>query len=146
MNKLQSDLRSLLKNIANQAGSNFSGVGLIIYDSIESIPIVSLRESSPKSSGNLTDMLARISSDDSDYHDGFHLINKNWELTHVSQYFSPPILRGVSINRSRNIGGRYVAAQYGSGVGGVILSGIASNGFGMAIFKDCEEILFEGPA
>lgn len=49
---------------------------------------------------------------------------------------------GVNINRKRKAGGRYVAAQYGSIVNGVLFTGIASNEFGIAIFQNGKEVCF----
>jgi hypothetical protein len=59
----------------------------------------------------------------------------------VSQYFSPPIVANT-LDRTKLFGGRYVAALFGSAIQGVELTGIASRGFGIAVFKDGSERLF----
>jgi len=87
--------------------------------------------------------LAAISVHDCEYHDGFHIVSSDWRLIRVSQYFSPPIVANPTIDRTKLFGGRYVAALFGSAIPGVQLTGIASRGFGIAVFKDGTERLFE---
>lgn len=92
---------------------------------------------------DLITSLAAISVPDSEYHDGFHVVSSGWRLIRVSQYFSPPIVANATIDRTKLFGGRYIAALFGSAIHGVQLAGIASRGFGIAVFKDGSERLFE---
>ncbi len=92
---------------------------------------------------DIISMLVNISSLESEFHDGFHLLSIDWKLTHVSQYFSPKIINNIKIDRSKRIGGRYMAALFGSKIQGIMLCGIISKGFGLAIFRNGKEVLFE---
>lgn len=138
------ELRNLLWQVQAAAGADFSGLGLLVCDTPEQLPIMPLR---PKSNlphqRNLIDSLVAISSPSSEYHDGFHIVSTAWRLTLVSQYFSPPIVEGAVIDRSRVFGGRYLAALFGSAIPRVALSGIASKEFGIAIFENGFERHFE---
>lgn len=89
-------------------------------------------------------MLTSLSNDRRKYHDGFHILNKKRELTHVAQYFSPPIVKETSFDRSRLVGGRFVAALFGSSISGVDMTGIVSDGHGLSIFKGGKEVYFGG--
>jgi hypothetical protein len=137
-------LRRILWHVQNTAGDRFSGVGVLICDAPDTLPILPLRPVSTLSSGaDLIASLAAISVPESEYHDGFHVVSSGWKLTRVSQYFSPPIMPNVQIDRTKLFGGRYIAALYGSAIRGVKVAGIASRGFGIAVFKDGSERLFE---
>lgn len=137
-------LAELLYNIQCRGASGFSGIGLIVSDTPELLPIVSLR---PRSVGNFgrsaIDDLVDISSAESEFHDGFHVISSNFEILLVAQYFSPPILPQLPIDRRKRFGGRYLAAMFGSGIRGVSATGVASNGFGLAVFQRGAEVFFK---
>jgi len=136
-------LKDILLNVKYGAKKDFSGLGVIIYSDVASLPIFPLRDTKPTiSSDNIVNSLIELSSLTSEYHDGFHLLSENLELTHVSQYFSPPIISNVEVNRNKLFGGRYLAALFGSCLSGVIYTGITSNGFGTAIFQGGKEIIF----
>lgn len=138
------DLRNLLWRVQAAAGTEFSGLGLLICDTPERLPIVPLRpKSNPPHGQNLIDSLVAISCPSSEYHDGFHIATTDWRLTLVSQYFSPPIVADAVIDRSKVFGGRYLAALFGSAILGVALSGISSREFGIAIFENGTERHFE---
>src|SRR5205823_12332189 len=85
----------------------------------------------------------QVAARNSEHHDGFHVISSTWRLTRVAQYFSPPIIPDAQIDRSKRFGGRYLAALFGSGIPGVLASGIASEGFGIAVFRGGKETFFE---
>lgn len=137
-------LRNLLTSVKQIAGSDFSGIGLLICDRPEDLPIVALRDRSlPRSTDDLIAILAGISSMRSEFHDGFHILSTDFMLLEVAQYFSPPAQEGLIIDRSKPIGGRYLAAQFGSAIPGVYMSGIASDTLGVAVFQDGAEVLFE---
>ena len=138
------ELRDLLWQVQAEAEANFAGLGLLVCDTPELLPIVPLRpKSNPPPGPQLVDSLVAISSPDSEYHDGFHIVSTGWKLILISQYFSPPIVEDAVIDRRREFGGRYMAALFGSAIPGVELSGIASGRFGVAIFKDGAERHFE---
>jgi hypothetical protein len=135
----------LLAEVASRAGGEFSGIGLIICDSPEHLPILPLRDSAPPlaTSNELGVFLAAISQQASPYHDGFHVLSSALNPLAIAQYFSPPIVPGIALNRSRRFGGRYVAALFGSVLPSVRATGISSRDFGIAIFEQGHEIWFE---
>jgi hypothetical protein len=137
------DFRNLLHEIWLKSDTDFSGVGIIVCDTPICLPIINLREDFPTISGTTAEVLSHLSSTKSKYHDGFHIINQAGLITNIAQYFSPPIVLNVNIDRSRPIGGRFVAAIFGSAIPGVLMSGIVSEGHGLSIFENGHETLFE---
>jgi hypothetical protein len=139
----QDDFRNLLYEVGVKAGADFSGIGIVVCNSIFDLPIVDLRDTTPNITGAVAQVLSELSSYKSEYHDGFHILNENGGLTHVAQYFSPPILKDAYFDRSRLVGGRFVAALFGSAITGVEMTGIVSDGHGLSIFKNGREVHFE---
>lgn len=95
--KLPNDLIILLKEIESKTSKNFSGLGLVIYKKMNNLPIASLKSIDSDihlpiiSRSEIITFLSNTSTNNNKYHDGFHLLNENLELTHISQYISPPI-------------------------------------------------------
>ncbi|RUL65802.1 hypothetical protein EKH79_03565 [Dyella dinghuensis] len=140
-------LRELLYSVQSKAGPDFSGVGVLVCDEPENIPIYPLRPLSvPRAHTALDDYLAEISTLSSEFHDGFHVISTQGQLLKVAQYFSPPIVSSATIDYRRRFGGRYLAALFGSALSPVSMAGIASHGFGIALFRDGIEVHFEDTA
>jgi hypothetical protein len=137
-------LCNALQFIRASAGDQFSGVGIIVHTREATLPIFSLRTNKAVVGSSPEALLSELSTIGSEYHDGFHLVSESWEVTAISQYFSPPIREDLPVNRERRFGGRYLAAQFGSVLPGVIYTGIASNGFGLAVFQAGREIYFDG--
>ncbi|GEO86455.1 hypothetical protein GCM10007920_36040 [Ciceribacter naphthalenivorans] len=52
----------------------------------------------------------------------------------VAQYFSPPIVEDVTIDRTKKFGGRYLAAAFGSALPSVIATGIIGIDLSESIF------------
>ena len=130
-------LKALLKDVYLKRTSDFSGLGIIIYNNLENLPTSSLRENSKLNDEiydyeSIVNYLVSISSKLSDYHDGFHLISSQLHLTHVCQYFSPPIVKGIDLNFI--YGGRFRAGLYGSYLEAVSLCGIASMAYSPLLF------------
>lgn len=140
-------LARLLASVAARAGDGFSGIGLIICDVPEQLPILPLRDTAPEpaAGAKLDGFLAEISQQAGPYHDGFHVLSSALKPLAIAQYFSPPIVPGIALDRSRHFGGRYVAALFGSALPEVRATGIASCDFGVAIFERGLETRF-GPA
>lgn len=137
------DFRNLLHEIWLNSDTDFTGVGIIVCDTPICLPIINLRGDFPKASGTTAEILSHLSRTKSKYHDGFHIINQMGLITHIAQYFSPPIVMSVNIDRSRPIGGRFAAAIFGSVIPGVLMTGIVSEGHGLSIFENGHETLFE---
>lgn len=137
-------LAELLRAVAEWAGPTFCGVGLILCDRPGRLPIIPIRPEPPADlPDDLVAALARISVPASEYHDGFHVVGSDGRLLRAAHYFSPPIVPGVAIDRSKLFGGRYLAALFGSALDPVRLTGIASREFGIAVFADGAEHHYE---
>lgn len=139
----QKEFRNLLYEVGFNSRADFSGIGIVVCDFPADLPVVSLRDTAPDIAGSVTYVLSELSSHKSKYHDGFHILNEKGELTHVAQYFSPPIVQEAYIDKLRLVGGRFVAALFGSAISGVIMTGIISEGHGLSIFKNGKEVYFE---
>lgn len=139
---LLGSLFSLLRSVRDESGELFSGIGVLVSDTPDTLPTFPLRPRSVAPLiGSTTGILSSISKDSSDLHDGFHLLSSSLEIRSLSLYFSPPILRSVVIpHPAPRIGGRYLAALFGSALPGVIATGVASSHYGVVIFKDGMEI------
>lgn len=134
------DLMQLLNYIKNSAGPRFTGIGLIMYQGkANSLPIVALRLPRrglllPKIDHiAVEELLLKISSEDNKYHDGFHLLNENLELTHLSQYVAPPIIKKILVGKLAG-GSRFRTALYSSLLPNVICTGIVSKGGEINLF------------
>lgn len=144
MEKLVQRLAEIMIQVQSRSGKNFSGIGIIVCDAAENLPLFPIRLSSNTTDNNsLVERLVSISSPDSEFHDGFHVISSDFKLGLVAQYFSPPINDQVRVDRSKRFGGRYLAALFGSSLPTVSATAIASNGFGIAIFQQGIEIYFK---
>lgn len=137
------ELRILLHVVWENSGADFSGVGVIVCDNAQDLPIISLRDDASITEGSVTDVLSNISRYSSRYHDGFHIMNGNGKLTQIAQYFSPPIVPEAVIDRQRSVGGRFVAALFGSAIPGVLMTGIVGLKSGLSIFHNGEEVVYE---
>lgn len=134
-------LRALLGDVLNQSGPTFTGVGLIVTDQAGDLPVIHLRPNAPPvEAGSALNLLIAVSDESSPFHDGFHILSPSFQAISLSQYFSPPILPGVFIDGSRPVGGRYMAALFGSGLPNVLATGVATRRYGVAVFRDGHEI------
>lgn len=137
------ELITTLQKIQHAAGAEFSGIGVVICDTPDDLPIFPLRLENPSFSGaDLISQLTEASLLKSNFHDGFHIISSEMKIRRIAQYFSPPIVFAATVDRTKSFGGRYLAALFGSALPHVMATGIASNGFGIAIFKNGKEVYF----
>lgn len=122
-NNVEIFLIEILKQIQEKKTKGFSGLGIIFYTSISSLPHVSLgglKVAKPKlpisDLNSIYDVLIEISDIQNSWHDGFHLINiDTFELTHISQYISPPINESFPGNSyDRPTGARQMTALLAS--------------------------------
>lgn len=138
------NLVNILTALQARAGTDFSGAGIIVCDTPSMLPIIPIRLSNDNWKRCSTiDSLLEISSVYSEFHDGFHVVSSNFEITLVAQYFSPPIVADMEIDRTKLFGGRYFAALFGSALSGVSATGIVSNSLGIAIFQHGKEVYFK---
>ena len=140
-------IKQLLFSVQSQAKSDFTGVGILVCDSPEELPIFPLREFVDIPLLDRIDAyLARIGGQSSSLHDGFHIVSTSFCLLRVAQYFSPPMPPNLAVSYEKPFGGRYLAAMFGSALPGVMASGIATPTFGIAIFEGGREVYFKGIA
>lgn len=145
LNEEEIKLRDIFLKVILKTKSNFSGLGLILYGDDEAIPVYPMRYNVPGiPTTKIFTFLNEISSVESDYHDGFVMVNSGWVLTKACQYFSPPIIDDIRLERTTGFGGRYLAALFGSKVAGVKLCGIISQKKEIILFKGGLEIYSEG--
>jgi hypothetical protein len=133
-------LFELLKEINSLKTTQFSGLGLILYKGdVNLLPISPLKKTNhsvhlPIESYNLIiEFLLSISEINNKYHDGFHLLNENFKLTHISQYVAPPIIKNI-VFESGSGGSRFRTAIYSSFLDNVIGSGVLSKNYGPKVF------------
>lgn len=136
-----------LKKIINLINQNkdvsFSGTGLIIYENLHSLPIEplinnNLIESDIIEDNDIAEQLLLINKKNCIYHDGFHLLNKNINLTHLSYYFSTPINKTFKPKLER--GSRYRTAFYGSLLNDVLCTVIIGYSYEPIFFVKGKEL------
>ena len=134
-------LQTELEMVQSLAQKNYSGTGVIVWDGRTELPIFPLSTTQPNfESKLLASMLLDLGCYDSPFHDGFHVLTKDFQLKNVGMYFAPPIIAEVTLDRSHGYGGRYVAGLFGSMLPGVLATGVFSLNYGVAIFVDGHSI------
>jgi hypothetical protein len=126
-------LRCALVDVSARASSSFSGLGIVIYDA-DSFPTqcycdlrdtTSLRHFGAHfgSIGNgLTDLLLTVSCESHPCHDGFVFMNVLGNVTHIAQYFVPPVVPHLAPHHLH--GTRFYSALCGSLLPGVLAVGV----------------------
>lgn len=121
---------------------NFSGVGLVLYHEMNNLSqyhcnLVDDDKEIPKvklGTQDLISYLIEIADYRHPYHDGFHFINSKGILTHVAQFFSPPVNK--YIKNVRGHGARTYCAQSGSLVEGVLMVSSVSSRRNIHLFSN----------
>ncbi|MEZ0129611.1 hypothetical protein AB9T88_07550 [Flavobacterium sp. LBUM151] len=137
----------LCTDLNNQKGAKFEGIGLVVYNNFECLPVIPLNDEKTPFAlplvnyENILKVLIEVSSSESIYQDGFHLLSKDLSLTHISQYFSTPIRKELKVQN--NYGSRYRTALYGSLLPNVIYTIVISKDYGIVIFNDGKEVFAE---
>jgi hypothetical protein len=123
---------------------SFSGLGLIFYVPPMRLPVVPLGDESLflpslpiRGITAIAQTLARISVIGSPWHDGFHLIDvQALAITHLSQFFAPPLEAAASLRASATpIGARQMAAILGSTLPTVDCTALLSKGGEPLMFR-----------
>lgn len=131
---------SELRAVESCITSDFTGLGIIVWDGVAALPICALTEGQlTYPNATLASNLAELGERESPVHDGFHVVTRDFSLIASGMYFSPPIVPGVDWDRARGYGGRYVAALFGSFLPGVIATGVLSASYGIATFINARE-------
>lgn len=140
-NQLADKFKETLLEIQKLADNDFSGVGIVIYSEVDQIPLFPLRKNNFKIKHNdIVSGFLEMASYNNQHHDGFHLLSSNFKITHTSQYFSPPIIPETEVDYSQKLGGRYMAALFGSSVEGVLMTGVVTRSSGVVIFENGKKI------
>lgn len=139
--KIKKYFQELLKEISKRKTSNFTGLGLILYNSklLSSIPCCDMRPSSKCPKGifinkkSTVDFFVKISQKSHPWHDGYHLFNEKGKLTHISQYLAVPIIPNVIPNEL--YGARHLSAQLASRIKGIIAIGLVNQNYSSFYFE-----------
>jgi len=137
-------LSNLMRDIDKNRSSNFSGLGIVLYSRLINLPVSPLKDIDSEVDlpiyeyKKILELLLKISVFNHPFHDGFHLINNAFSLTHLSQYFSTPIMENSKIEYQ--YGSRYRTGLYGSFLKDVIACGVIGNNHGPIIFVKGEKI------
>lgn len=121
--------------------NDFTGVGLVVYKKqIELLPVVPLLQSSMLENpiidaSDILSFLISISRYKDYRHDGFHFAHVDSGLTHISQFFSPPIPRGYIANKF-NVGARHRTSELGSLLENVVEVIVLDRGGSVSVFKN----------
>ena len=138
---LIAQLHALLTEVRDVAGTNFTGVGVLVTSDPGGLPIAPLGINGEHGIGGAArDVLAAVSRVGSRQHDGFHVLSPDLRILLLSQYFAAPILPGVVLDSSRSGGARYATALFGSAVPGVLATGVATTNYGVAVFDGGIEV------
>ena len=134
------NFQRLLLDVYEKTKPNLIGLGLLMYSDLNYLPISSLKNIDDNSHlpiidyNDIVEKLANISIIQNKYHDGFHLLNKDLELTLLSQYVAAPIIKNLDIYEE--YGSRYRTALYASKIPNIICSGVFSSNYPVTIFQN----------
>lgn len=135
------ELYETLLNLYSKVNKPFSGIGIVICDETDNLPIYPLYDSPAQILGKeLIDQLSDLSSYQNTHHDGFHILSSSLKITHTAQYFYPKPIKGLSLNAMKGHGVRYFVAKIGSTLSNVKYTAIVGGSYGVCIFKDGEEL------
>lgn len=136
---ISSSCIELLRRVAEEAETDFSGVGFICYSNLSSLPHLALSvpqdsiRALPVIGVNATGaFLAEASCASSPLHDGFHLISvQSFALTHMCHFIAPVIPADQS-GLQLAAGARHMSAQLASRTQGIEAAAlIAKDGTGV---------------
>lgn len=134
-------LFELLCRVRDTSGTAFTGLGVLVSDASENLPLSPLRpDGQPLTYDTLVAFLSEISRDSSDLHDGFHLLSSDFKVRSTSLYFAAPILPDLRVDGCRRVGARFLTALFGSALDNVIATGVASPSYGVAVFQRGREV------
>lgn len=117
----------LLSQISRKLTEDFSGLGIVFYDSLLALPFLPLEAGGDESFelpvcglDAVGDVLARTARRSTRWHDGFHLLHTDpFRLTHLCQFISPPLPKAGELV-PRASGARHMTALLASRVGGIV--------------------------
>lgn len=139
---LENQISDLLIEICSNSSKDFSGLGIIFYKSLNNLPYLTLHENKLSSDLCFSDLiktLLLISAYSSPYHDGFHFIDiQTMEITHISQYISPPVelIHDLNLEDIIPCGAREMTAFLASKINGILYVGLISSDKIIKILKN----------
>lgn len=132
----------LLTLAATQLSDDFSGLGIVFYDSLAELPFLPLDVSGGENidlpvSGldAVCDVLVRTAKKSSHWHDGFHFVHAgSLSLTHLCQFVAPP-LPDDGDELPRASGARHMTALLASQVIGIVTVGLLTQEQVVSIYE-----------
>lgn len=132
----------LLTLLAPKLSDDFSGLGIVFYDSLAVLPFLPLDVTGSENFdlpvsglGAISDVLARTARRSSHWHDGFHFVQASSVcLTHLCQYIAPP-LPDTGDTLPRASGARHMTALLASRVNGVVMVGLLTQERVVSIYE-----------
>ncbi|WP_116645273.1 hypothetical protein [Salinivibrio sp. HTSP] len=138
---MKEELYQILRDIYDNSGKNFAGLGIVVSKEIEALPISPIYNAKFNASeSDLSESLRRLSVIENPLHDGFHVLSNRLELIHNSQYFFPTPIKDVKLNPELGYGTRYLVAKIGSALPQVLFSAVVGNSYGIQFFENGREI------
>jgi DNA integrity scanning protein DisA with diadenylate cyclase activity len=140
-------IEKLLSKLVNTRVSDFSGLGIVFYNPPMNIPAHSMGGLLPSGVHlpnsdfeEIVKCLVESSSYQSDWHDGFHLIDSDAQsLTHMCQFLSPSAqLISPPAEGALPVGSRYFTAKSVSKMSSVLCCAVINSQGLVNIFKDGE--------
>lgn len=132
----------LLTLAASKLSDDFSGLGIVFFDSLAELPFLPLQVSGSENfdlpvSGlnSVCDVLVRTARRSSHWHDGFHFVHvDSVSLTHLCQFVAPPPpADGDDLPRAS--GARHMTALLASKLRGIVTVGLLTQEQGMSIYE-----------
>lgn len=125
-------LRTVLRLLQSDFPDRFSGLGIVFYTPPLNLPVAPMvpPDQLPQfPTGNAKEaalLLRTLSDSASPMHDGFHLVDaQTLAITHVCQFFAPPIPNNLPISMPQHpVGARYMAALLGSLLPSVVITAV----------------------
>ncbi|KGH12728.1 hypothetical protein P608_10280 [Comamonas thiooxydans] len=140
----------LLRSAVPKLYSDFVGLGIVFYDSLEALPYLQLEVDGSEcfelpvvGLGPISELLARTARLSSSWHDGFHFVHAgSGSLTYLCQFIAPP-LPGAAEAAPRASGARHMTALLASKVAGIASVGLLTHEGAASIYEAGQLILSE---
>lgn len=138
-------MTNLMENVRCLRGPRFVGLGVIVYRQLLGLPVIPLGSQAnayprlpAQGIDTIAAILAEIADRSSPWHDGFHLMDSDtFALTHISQFFSPPLPASGNIaGVAEHMGARQMAALLGSYMANVECIVLLNQEGAVHVFKD----------
>lgn len=132
----------LLTLATPKLSDDFSGLGIVFYNSLAALPFLPLEITGSESFdlpvsdiSVISDVLARTARRSSHWHDGFHFVQTGSVcLTHLCQFIAPPLPNtGDALPRAS--GARHMTALLASRVSGIVTVGLLTQDRVVSIYE-----------